>query len=198
MPPPCDPEVCLHFAHFSWYKLIYRQTVLDLASQPSVPVVVADTGFDLITRLKECIACENQAWIATTCLTTYTTCHHSPHRNPRLLQRRVWNPLDYLPDPPSAVHGTVPDVSSELTAAEKRKRRKVLQGRENRKKKERKTKKNQRDGPPLREEAQKNMPQRLSPSIQIHPQQMPPSRRPVTWASTDVQRPRNQPHWLSF
>jgi hypothetical protein len=52
-----------------------------------------------------------------------------------------------LPNPPSTATGTIPDRSSALTAAEKRKRRKVLQSRENRKNKDRKTKQNQQDGP---------------------------------------------------
>ena len=134
----------------SWHlKLIHLQAVLDL------PVVVADSGFDLITRLKECVAHEDEAWIGDDMfddlhdLSPLTTPESSPAPTPRL------GPIG-LPweDPPSADTGTVPDVSSELTTAEKRKRRKALQSRENRKKKERKTKQNQRDGPPLREEAQ--------------------------------------------
>ena len=59
-----------------------------------------------------------------------------------------------LPDPPSAVIGTAPDASSELTATERRKHCKTLQSRENRRNKECKIKQDQRDGPPLREEAQ--------------------------------------------
>jgi hypothetical protein len=82
-------------------------------------------------------------------LSPLTTPESSPAPTPR--PAPVGLPLLDLP---SAVTGAVPDVSSALTAAEKRKHRKVLQGRENRKNKERKTKQNQRDGPPLREEAQ--------------------------------------------
>lgn len=79
-----------------------------------------------------------------------TSLESSPAPTPRL------EPIGLpLPDPPCAVTSTALDLSSEPTAAEKRKRRKVLQGRENRKNKERKIKQNQRDGPPLRKEAQK-------------------------------------------
>jgi hypothetical protein len=137
-----------------------HESVLDHDSQPSVPpVVVADAGFDLITRLQECCATENQAWIGDDMfddvfddlhdLSPLTTPETSPAPTPRV------EPIGLpLPDPSSAVTGTVPDVPSELTAAERRKRRKVLRSRENRKKKEQKTKQNQRDGPPLREKAQ--------------------------------------------
>jgi hypothetical protein len=139
----------------SWHKLIHQQTALDLSSQLSVPVVVADSGFDLITRLKECVARENEAWIGDDMfddlhdLSPLTTPESSPAPTPCL------GPIGLpWPDPPSADTGSAPDVSSELTMAEKRKCRKVLQGRENRKEKKRKTKQNQRDGPSLRKEPQ--------------------------------------------
>jgi hypothetical protein len=65
MLPVCDPnlKVCLHFAHHPPSLFIHQQPVLDHYSHSSVPLVVADTGFDLIMRLKESVARENEAWI---------------------------------------------------------------------------------------------------------------------------------------
>ena len=62
--------------------------------------------------------------------------------------------------PPSGITGTILDVSWEPTATEKRRRRKVLQGREN---KEHKMKQGQWDGKPLHEKAQTKYASKATP-----------------------------------
>jgi hypothetical protein len=148
------------------HKLIQRQTVLDPCLQPCVlvPVVVADTGFDLIMRLKECLTRENQAWVDDDMfndlhnLSPLTTPESSPA--PMLCLEPIGLPLL---EPPSGVAGTVPNAPLGPTATERRRHRKVLQGRENRKNKERKTKQSQRDGKPLCEKAQAKYASKAAP-----------------------------------